>query len=46
MCMFTVVYSITSLINKLDTYRVRKIGYDEMFIMVSCTRDHCYNLQD
>nr|XP_022342116.1 Na(+)/H(+) exchanger beta-like isoform X2 [Crassostrea virginica] len=30
---FLVVYSLTSLINKLDTYRVRKIGYDEMFIM-------------
>uniref|UniRef100_K1R728 Sodium/hydrogen exchanger n=1 Tax=Magallana gigas TaxID=29159 RepID=K1R728_MAGGI len=30
---FLVVYAITFLINKFDTYRVRKIGYDEMFIM-------------
>lgn len=30
---FLVVYAITFLINTFDTYRVRKIGYDEMFIM-------------
>ncbi|XP_061171494.1 sodium/hydrogen exchanger 4-like isoform X3 [Saccostrea echinata] len=30
---FLVVYGLTFLINKFDTYRVRKIGFDEMFIM-------------
>ncbi|XP_048745057.2 Na(+)/H(+) exchanger beta-like isoform X2 [Ostrea edulis] len=30
---FLVVYGITFLINKFDTYRVRRIGFDEMFIM-------------
>ena len=37
-CIFaflSVTFSLSCLINKLDTSRVRKIKYDEMFMMVS-----------
>ena len=34
---FAVTFGMASLINRFDTMRVRRIGYDEMFMIVSDT---------